>query len=232
MDSICNQDLCLLATVAPSKPAAIPGQVIIWRYCSVIYKLSFWNKFVNRLFSLNDDGPPKRLQRIAFTEPIDVKFTRLPDGRITLMILQSSGVDNVSLYIWRGLLQFQPETTVRVPGAQDLQLVSSNGQLILALTVASSVPEVPYGPVRMFRAHFLGQFNWAQSPITPLPFLVKRFSSYFDSKVILWPIPSPTNAKISLISGTNPLSLLILKLSIPSLWLFLLPFFCWLWTTS
>ena len=75
------------------------------------------------------------------------------------MILQSSGVDNVSLYIWRGLLQFQPETTVRVPGAQDLQLVSSNGQLIIALTVASSVPEVPYGPVRMFRAHFLGQFN-------------------------------------------------------------------------
>lgn len=31
MDCICNDRMCLLATVAPSKPAAIPGQIIIWR---------------------------------------------------------------------------------------------------------------------------------------------------------------------------------------------------------
>lgn len=32
MDSICDESVCLLATVEPSKPAAIPGQVNIWRY--------------------------------------------------------------------------------------------------------------------------------------------------------------------------------------------------------
>jgi hypothetical protein len=31
MDCICDQAQCLIATVSPSKPAAIPGQVIIWR---------------------------------------------------------------------------------------------------------------------------------------------------------------------------------------------------------
>lgn len=31
MDSICDLTHCLLATVAPSRPAAIPGQVVIWR---------------------------------------------------------------------------------------------------------------------------------------------------------------------------------------------------------
>ncbi|XP_057379728.1 uncharacterized protein LOC130702079 [Daphnia carinata] len=136
LDCICNEAQCLLVTVAPSKPAAIPGQVIIWR--------------------LNDVGPPTRLQRIAFSEPIDAKFARLPDGRLALMVLQSSGVDNVYVYVWRGILQFQHETTIRAPGAHRLQPIANNVQMILALTVSS---EVPFGPVRMFRAQFLGQLN-------------------------------------------------------------------------
>ncbi|KZS11248.1 putative Closca [Daphnia magna] len=136
LDCICNEAQCLLVTVAPSKPAAIPGQVIIWR--------------------LNDIGPPTRLQRIAFSEPIDAKFARLPDGRLALMVLQSSGVDNVYVYVWRGIMQFQHETTIRAPGAHGLQPISNNVQLILALAVSS---EVPFGPVRMFRAQFLGQLN-------------------------------------------------------------------------
>ncbi|KAI9558066.1 hypothetical protein GHT06_014819 [Daphnia sinensis] len=136
MDCVCNEAHCLLVTVAPSKPAAIPGQVIIWR--------------------LNDVGPPTRLQRIAFSEPIDAKFARLPDGRLALMVLQSSGVENVYIYVWRGILQFQQETIIRAPGAHGLQPVSNNDRLMLALTVSS---EVPFGPVRMFRAQFLGQLN-------------------------------------------------------------------------
>jgi hypothetical protein len=31
LDCVCNEIQCLLVTVAPSKPAAIPGQVIVWR---------------------------------------------------------------------------------------------------------------------------------------------------------------------------------------------------------
>ncbi|XP_046458774.1 uncharacterized protein LOC124205390 [Daphnia pulex] len=91
LDCVCNEAQCLLVTVAPSKPAAIPGQVIVW--------------------SLNYVGPPTRLQRITFSEPIDAKFSRLPDGRLTLMVLQTNGVDNVSVYVWRGLLQFQHDTS-------------------------------------------------------------------------------------------------------------------------
>lgn len=72
------------------------------------------------------------------------------------MVLQSSGVDNVYVYVWRGIMQFQHETTIRAPGAHGLQPISNNVQLILALAVSS---EVPFGPVRMFRAQFLGQLN-------------------------------------------------------------------------
>jgi hypothetical protein len=109
---------------------------------------------------LNDVGPPTRLQRITVSEPIDAKFTRLPDGRITLMVLQTNGVDNVSVYVWRGLLQFQHDTTVRVPGAKFLQLISNDDKLMLALSVTSSiVTELPYGPLRMFRAQFVGQIS-------------------------------------------------------------------------
>ena len=105
-------------------------------------------------------GPPTRLQRITFSEPIDAKFTRLPDGRLTLMVLQINGVDNVSVFVWRGLLQFQQETTVRVPGAKFLQMISNDAKLMLALTVVSPiVTELPYGPLRMFRAQFVGQLN-------------------------------------------------------------------------
>lgn len=53
-------------------------------------------------------------------------------------------------------MQFQHKTTIRAPGAHGLQPISNNVQLILALAVSS---EVPFGPVRMFRAQFLGQLN-------------------------------------------------------------------------
>ncbi len=109
---------------------------------------------------MNDFGPPTRLQRITFSEPIDARFTRLPDGRLALMVLQSNGVENISIYIWRGLLQFQHETIVRVPGAKFLQIISNDVKLMLALTVPSPiVTELPYGPLRMFRAQFVGQLN-------------------------------------------------------------------------
>lgn len=108
---------------------------------------------------MNERGPPTRLQRIVFAEPTDAKFARLPDGRIALMVLQTGGIDNVSVYIWRGLLQFQHKTTVRVPGAKDLQLISSKSHFILALTVASPANRGPYGPLRMFRARFLGPLS-------------------------------------------------------------------------
>lgn len=114
---------------------------------------------MNGCFSLPKDGPPTRLQRIAFTEPADVKLAQDPNGRVTLIVLQRSGVDNVFVYVWRGLQQFKHETTVRVPGAQDLQLIANEANLLLALTVALPVTEVPYGPVRMFRANFFGRLN-------------------------------------------------------------------------
>lgn len=75
------------------------------------------------------------------------------------MVLETGGIDNVLVYIWRGLLQFQHKTTVRVPGAKNLQLISSKSHLILALTIASPASKGPYGPLRMFRARFLGRLT-------------------------------------------------------------------------
>ena len=60
------------------------------------------------------------------------------------------------VYVWRGLLQFQHITTIRIPGAQDLSAITSNDRLLVAVTVSSSTPDIPYGPVRMFQAHFVG----------------------------------------------------------------------------
>ena len=87
---------------------------------------------------------------------MDIKFTLLPDGRIALLILQNSGIDNVYVYIWRGLLQFQHELTIRAPGAHDLQLISDKSMLVLALAVDPPINRFSYGPVRMFRANFIG----------------------------------------------------------------------------
>jgi len=67
-----------------------------------------------------------RIQRLPFIEPVDVKFASLPDGRLSLLVLQKSGVDNVPVYVWRNnFLQFQLITTVRVPGAQDFQRLAN-----------------------------------------------------------------------------------------------------------
>lgn len=145
MDCICSEDGqgCLLATVAPSKPAAIPGQVIIW--------------------SLSGDGQPSRLQRLPFIEPADAKFALLPDGRLSLLVLQCSGVDNVLVFVWRNLLQFQHVTTVRVPGARNLQRLATPSQFMLALTISppkSSVDNsTAYAALRTFEAHFFGKLG-------------------------------------------------------------------------
>lgn len=106
---------------------------------------------------MNESGLLKRLQRIAISEPIDAKFALFPNGRVSLMILQNTGVDNLFVFVRRGFQQFHHETTIRVPGARNLQLVSNDSNLMLALTVASPVSEVPYDPVRMFRARFFGR---------------------------------------------------------------------------
>jgi len=143
MDMICDgSGECLLAIVAPSKPAAIPGQVTIW--------------------NVSGSGQPMRIQRLPFIEPVDVKFASLPDGRLSLLVLQKSGVDNVLVHVWRNFLQFQLITTVRVPGAQDFQRLANPSDVLLALSVASSQPDGSvdtFGPVRAFRAHFFGKLH-------------------------------------------------------------------------
>jgi len=101
MDMICDgSGECLLAIVAPSKPAAIPGQVTIW--------------------NVSGSGQPLRIQRLPLIKPMDVTFASLPDGGLSLLVLQRSGVDNVLVHVWCNF-QFQLITIVRVPGAQDFQ---------------------------------------------------------------------------------------------------------------
>jgi hypothetical protein len=123
------------------------------------FVIRFCNKYFSSYCSLNGDAQPVRLQRLAFSEPLDVKFVKLPDGRLALMVLQCSGVDNVMVYIWRGLLQFQHVTTIKAPGAQDLSVIATSGRLLLALTVSTSAPDIPYGPIRIFQAQFVGQLE-------------------------------------------------------------------------
>ena len=134
IDSVCDDTQCYIVTVAPPEPVAIPGQIIIW--------------------GTSSNGKPSRLQRIAVAEPMDVKFLRLPNGRLALAVLQCSGIDNVMVYVLKGLSQFEHVTTIHVPGAVDLQVVADEAQVLMALTINQS-SEDGSNAVRVFRARFL-----------------------------------------------------------------------------
>ena len=105
-------------------------------------------------FRFSSQGQLTRLQRISIAEPLDVKLFRLPNGRLALAILQCSGIDNVMVYTLKGLSQFEHVTTIHVPGATDLQVVATEMQVLLVLTV-NQLNEGGSNGVRVFRAHFL-----------------------------------------------------------------------------
>ena len=133
LDSICD-DQCYVVTISPPEPVAIPGQIIIW--------------------GIPSDGKLTRLQRISTPEPMDVKFFRLPNGRPALAILQCSGIENVMVYVLKGLSQFEHMTTIHVPGAMDIQVIAEEDEIFMMLTINQSI-ENESTAVRLFRARFL-----------------------------------------------------------------------------
>ena len=134
IDSMCDDVQCYIVTVAPPEPVAIPGQIIIW--------------------GLNSYGKSARLQRISVPEPMDVKFFRLPNGRLALAVLQCSGIDNVMVYVLKGFSQFEHVTTIHVPGAMDFQVIADATQVLMMLTISQPSGDGS-NAVKLFRAHFL-----------------------------------------------------------------------------
>ena len=111
------------------------------------------------MVSLNNAAQATPTQRICLTEPDDVRFARLPDGRIALLILQRSGIHNVMVYVWQGQASFNHKTTVYAPGARNLHLVSTvtPEDLLIVLTVKPPrFNPTAADSIRLFKAHFLG----------------------------------------------------------------------------
>lgn len=66
-------------------------------------------------------------------------------------------MDNVSVFTQRDMQQFLLVTTVRVPGAKDLQVVVGSSHVTLVFSMGTTAVS-SYAPVRLFHARFLGQF--------------------------------------------------------------------------
>ena len=94
----------------------------------------------------------------SISEPNGGKFALLQDGRLSLFILQRTGVHNVLVYVWEGQSLFSHKTIVKVPGVQEMHIVSSkSSRLMLILTVKTPLSALaPKHSVSLFEGQYLG----------------------------------------------------------------------------